>query len=112
MRTDLSDISSSFTAMIIVLSQGYMPIKTDALSLCLLFLWDWCNLYQRFRRVLLRRANTLIGNIASIVTWTAIIALVALYIRSSIASPLWAVLLYPTCIAPIAYLWSRSKGIT
>lgn len=106
--TDLSDISSSFTAMIIVLSQG-IAIKTDTLVLSIIPLGLSAICISVFRRVLLRRANTLIGNIASIVTWTAIIALVALYIRSSIASPLWAVLLYPTCIALIAYLWSRSK---
>ncbi|WP_418968603.1 DUF6350 family protein [Alloscardovia omnicolens] len=106
--SDISNITSQFTASLIVISQG-IAIKTDSLVLSITPLGLSFIAIRLLRTVFIRRRNTVIGNIASVVTWTLLVALTAVFVRRNIDSPMWAIFVYPSCMALLSYAWSCTR---
>ncbi|OTA30174.1 hypothetical protein B9T39_00250 [Alloscardovia macacae] len=109
--TDLGNVTSSFTGGLIILSQG-LAIHTTELKLSIIPLGlTWLSM-SLLRATFQRRRNTLLGDFASVLTWTVLTAGTAYFTRDILAAQMWQVAAYPALIAALSWIWSCASDQT
>lgn len=100
--TDLTSSIGAFSTSLLILSQG-IGIKTAELYMTVVPLGFTLLSIYILRTMMIRRRTSVLGNIASVLTWTIFFCALSWYSHNNVIGSLWYLPLKPLCIALIAW---------
>ncbi|TCD54783.1 hypothetical protein EJ419_01410 [Alloscardovia theropitheci] len=105
---DLSTVNYSFTAVLIVLSQG-ISIQTDALAISIIPLGLTVYSVIILRLLMIRRRTQLLGYVATAVVWVSLVAGISYVIRDFITSSIVEIIVHPLIVFAVAFVLSCTR---